>query len=82
MAAIFLDLEVEGVDDAIDAGVGVLLLQPHGGVLAVKQRELQHLLDLEAQSLGLVVDDGRDMLEHLGALAHTVVVEHLGRDRD
>ena len=40
------------------------------------------ILDLESQSLGLIVDDGGDMFEHLGALAHTVVVQHLGGNRD
>ena len=57
VATVFLDFEFEGVDDAVDVGVGILLLEAHGGVLAVEQRQLQHFLDLEAQALGLIVDD-------------------------
>ena len=37
VASVFLDLEFEGIDDAVDAGVGILFLKAHGGVLAVEQ---------------------------------------------
>ena len=65
-APVFLDFEFEGVDDVVHREVGVDFLELECGALAVEQRHLQHLLDLESQPLGLVGHHCGDLLEHRG----------------
>lgn len=81
-AAVFLNLELEGVDDVEYHGVGVDVDNLESTLLAVEHAHLEHLLDLEAQALGLVVDYGRNLLEHGRTLAHALVVEHLRGQAD
>ncbi len=56
-AADILDFEFEGVDYAVDEFIDIHLLKFHGVALALKHGHLEHLLYLEAQTFGLIVDD-------------------------
>lgn len=80
--AIFLDFEFEGAHHAGYDVVHVDVVQLHEGLLSVEHRHLEHLLDLEPQPLGLVVDDARYVLEQRRTLGYRGVVEHLCRQRD
>ena len=77
-AAIFLHLEREGAHHGGQEVVRVDLLELERRLLSFKERHLQDLLHEEAQSPRFVVDDGRDVFEHLGLLREVRVAEHLG----
>ena len=82
LSSVLLDFEGEGMDDAGDEFVGVDFDHLEVGALVLVHGQLEYLLDLEAQALGLVVDGGGESAEHARRLGDGFVVEHLRGERD
>lgn len=62
-AVLAFHLEAERVDHVVDEFVGVEFLFLERHLAAVKHGHLQYLFHLEAEPLGLVVDDGGEVAE-------------------
>ena len=79
LSVVLLHLQGKGIDNPRYQFIGVKVFGLHRHFLFLKHRHLQHLLHLETQALGLVVDDTGDVLEHLWRLADRGILQHLCR---
>ena len=82
MASRVLDAQREGVSNIFNHFVEVKFLFLEGSALTVEHRHLQHLIDQEAQALGLIEDDTPQIIIHLFCLRHRIVAHHLCSKRD
>ena len=82
LSARMLHAQGERVADVLYHLIQVYLFLLQNSLLAVVHGHLQHFLYQEPQAFALVVDDASQMGHHGFALGDTLVVQHLGRQRN